>query len=515
MKPSNELFMLVKSLSKSEKRFFKLSSSIQAGDKNYLRIFDFIEKQNEYDEDELKNAFQEETFIKHLPSEKNHLYRLILKSLRSYYGEQTISSILKQEIKNIEILYARALYKECVKFLIRAKRLAKEYEKFYYLFELIEWEKKLIEESYEFGNFDANLNELIIEETQVIEQLRNLAEYQILYSRINYIFRSGVFTKNREERAIVDAIADNHLIKGKNTALSTRAASICYYIKGLCAATNRNYQDSYIFFNRTREILDKHPKLKLDLGKRYMLTLFHLVKCYIDDRNYELAQITVYEIKSLSGQKGFDSTDLKVKIAALYYNEQLNLLNMKGDFEAAVNFIDEIQRDIGLLGDKISKEQNLKLLFNSAYSYFGNQEYKKCLQLINDILNDNESTLRQDIFGFSRLLNLLVHLELENFDFLEYEVKSTSRFFNKTERDNKIEGFLIKNVRKLTKSQSQLSKADIYETMYAELKVLLEDHNEQVILEYFDILGWACSKIKGMTLGEAIKYELAKPKKLN
>ena len=80
MKPSTELFKLIKSLTKSEKRFFKLSSSLQAGDKNYLKIFDYIEKQNEYNEEDLKAAFVKETFIKHLPSEKNHLYKLILKS---------------------------------------------------------------------------------------------------------------------------------------------------------------------------------------------------------------------------------------------------------------------------------------------------------------------------------------------------------------------------------------------------------------------------------------------------
>jgi len=44
MKPSTELFDLIKSLSKSEKRFFKLSSSLQTGDKNYLKIFDAIDK---------------------------------------------------------------------------------------------------------------------------------------------------------------------------------------------------------------------------------------------------------------------------------------------------------------------------------------------------------------------------------------------------------------------------------------------------------------------------------------
>ena len=189
MKPSTELFSLIKSLTKSEKRFFKLNSSLQTGDKNYLKIFDFIEKQKKYDEEELKEHFKNETFVKHLPSEKNHLYKLLLKSLRSYYSDRTVSSQLKQEIKNVEILYKKALYKECNKLVKRAKDLAKEYEKFYYWCELINWEKKLLEEAYESGIFSQNLDELIKEETEVIEKLRNLAEYHIMYSKINYILR--------------------------------------------------------------------------------------------------------------------------------------------------------------------------------------------------------------------------------------------------------------------------------------------------------------------------------------
>ena len=163
MKPSTELFKLIKSLSKSEKRFFKLSSSLQSGEKNYLKIFDFIEAQSDYNESDLKNAFKGETFVKHLPSEKNHLYKLILKSLRSYYSEQSVSSILKQEIKNVEILYNKALYKECEKFVRRAKNTAKKYEKFYYWFELISWEKRLLESAYESGEFGTDLDKLVEE----------------------------------------------------------------------------------------------------------------------------------------------------------------------------------------------------------------------------------------------------------------------------------------------------------------------------------------------------------------
>ena len=148
MKPSTELYDLIKSLTKSEKRFFKLHSALQSGDKNYLRIFDAIDKQKTYDEEGLKKQFAKETFIRHLPSEKNHLYKLILKALRAYHSESSISGILKQEIKNIEILYQKALYEECNKLLHRAKRIAKENERFYYWFELLNWEKMLLEEAY-------------------------------------------------------------------------------------------------------------------------------------------------------------------------------------------------------------------------------------------------------------------------------------------------------------------------------------------------------------------------------
>ncbi len=259
MKPSTELHDLVRSLTKSEKRFFKLHSTLQAGDKNYLRIFDAVDRQRTYDEEALKRQFARETFIRHFPSEKNHLYKLILKALRAYHAESTISGILKQEIKNIEILYDKALYKECNKLLLRAKRIARENEKFYYLFELLNWEKMLLEEAYESGEFTKDLDGLITEESEMLEKLRNLAAYHILYSKINYVFRSGGYVRSEEEHAMVEEIAQHPLIVGRNTALSHRAATICYYTQGFCAWAKRDWRTGLSKFLRVKEILDREP----------------------------------------------------------------------------------------------------------------------------------------------------------------------------------------------------------------------------------------------------------------
>ena len=512
MKPSTELFSLIKSLTKSEKRFFKLSSSLQSGDKNYLKIFDFVESQSKYDEDLLKIEFKKETFVKHLPSEKNHLYKLILKSLRSFYSEQSVSSLLKQEIKNVEILYNKALYKECEKFVSRAKQLAKDHEKFYYWFELLSWEKKLLEEAYESGEFTTNLDALVAEEEMVIAKLRNLAEYQVIYSKINLIFRSGGFTRTESERNAVEEIADYHLIKGKNTALSTRAASMCYYIKGLCAATNRNFDDSFQFFNRTREILDNNPMLKVDSGQRYILTLFHLLRCYIDSKDFVKAQELITDIRELEGKKGFNSTDILVRIFTNSYNLELLLLHAMGEFQKSVELIPEIERLQEEYGEKVSKEQEILLLYSKAYSYFGVGDFKKALSYINTVLNDNEQNLRQDIYSFSRLFNLVLHFELENYDFLEYVIKSTNRYLNKQERSFEVENVCIKHIRKLSKTFQNNEKIIILEKMKDELDELLKDQNERTVLEYFNITAWVTSKIYKISFSVAIKTELEESK---
>ncbi len=79
----------------------------------------------------------------------------------------------------------------------KGKKIAKSHERFYYLFELIKWDKLLLEEEFQSGKFDRDLSKVVNEEHSVIKKLRNLAEYQILYSKINYMFRQGGYTGTR------------------------------------------------------------------------------------------------------------------------------------------------------------------------------------------------------------------------------------------------------------------------------------------------------------------------------
>ncbi|MCB0402615.1 MAG: hypothetical protein KDD41_11065 [Flavobacteriales bacterium] len=509
MKPSPELFNLIKSLSKSEKRYFKLASSLQAGEKNYMKLVDAIEEQEEYDEEAIKDKFDGEVFIKHLPSEKNHLYSLILKSLRGFYADKSAAAILQEQLRNIELLFNKALYKECSKIIKKAKKIAYNYEKHYFLLDLIGWEKILVEEEYLQGKFDKDLTKLVEEESECLEKLRNLAEYQILYSKINYAFRRGGYVRNDEEKKIVNDIANYHLIKGKNTALSTKAATACYYIKGLCATTERNLDESYVNFKKVAKIMEENPTIMQELPTRYVKALNNIMFAQMDYGRWEECFNMIDKMKGLSKKSGFESMDVQLKLFTFSNNGELLANIALGNFERArLQVIPDILDGIERYAGKINKEEQMLFYYNITRVYIGCGDYKQALKYINMVLNDSELGLREDVYAFARLVNLIIHYELGNLDLLDYTIKSTKRFVTKSKKNYKFETVFLKDFKKLLKSKSPEATLALFKTFKSELKEILKDPFEQPANEYFDFISWLDSKIENKSFAEVVERKV-------
>jgi hypothetical protein len=506
MKPSTELFQLIKSLSKSEKRYFKLTSSLQSGEKNYMKLFDAIEEQDEYDEPFIKKKFHNEVFISHLPSEKNHLYSLILKSLRGFYSDKSAASILQEQLRNIELLYNKALYKECTKTIKKAKKIAYNYEKYYFLLDLIDWEKKLSEEAYLRGNFDVDMNDLINEEEVCLERLRNIAEYQKLYSRINHAIRKGGYTRNKNEQNIVKEIASHPLITGKNTAATTKAATSCYSIKGLCAVTERKQEDAFVNFSKVITIMEDNPMIMKELPKRYIKALNNVMYTYMDKGDWSNTLELIEKIKELATKSGFESIDNQLILFTLPNNAELNSYIFQGEFDIAINkVVPVILKGIEKYEGKINSEEVMLFYYNISRAYFGNGDFKNALKYINLVLNNSETGLREDVYTFARLVNLVIHYELGNYDLLDYTIKSTKRFVTKNQRNYQFETVFLQGLRKLIKVKNADDLPVLFSKFKLDLQEVLKDPYEKVAIEYFDFITWLNSKIQNKDFSRLIK----------
>ncbi|MCK6650719.1 MAG: hypothetical protein L6Q66_13770, partial [Bacteroidia bacterium] len=128
MKTTDHLFKLIKSLSKSEKGYFKKFANFHVRNEqnNYTKIFDAIDLQEEYNEKKLLHKFRNEKFVRQFAVAKNYLYEMVLESLEAYHKNSTTE--IRSMLNRIEILVDKGLHSQAKKLLRKAKDMAIEYE---------------------------------------------------------------------------------------------------------------------------------------------------------------------------------------------------------------------------------------------------------------------------------------------------------------------------------------------------------------------------------------------------
>ena len=135
------LFILVKSLSKSEKRQFKLyvgRLGVNA-DAKFLALFNLLDKMRTYREESiLESGIVKKSQLSNL---KAHLYKQILISLRLNPGNQNVRVQIREQLDFATILYHKGLYKQSLKILDKVKGIAIANEEKNIAYEIVELEK--------------------------------------------------------------------------------------------------------------------------------------------------------------------------------------------------------------------------------------------------------------------------------------------------------------------------------------------------------------------------------------
>ncbi|HKL40909.1 MAG TPA: hypothetical protein VJ894_09525, partial [Cryomorphaceae bacterium] len=156
------LFILIKALSKSEKRQFKLYVNRLGvnSEAKFMALFVHLDKAAEYDEEAIvKSGIVKKQQLSNL---KAHLYRQILVSLRLSPSHQNIRIQLREQLDFAVILYQKGLYKQSLRLLEKAKFLALENEQKTIALEIVEFEK-VIESHYITRSISGRADQLAVE----------------------------------------------------------------------------------------------------------------------------------------------------------------------------------------------------------------------------------------------------------------------------------------------------------------------------------------------------------------
>ena len=506
MKSKNDLFRLIRSLSKSEKRYFKLFSTVYVSREksNYIQLFDAIEKQKEYNEEEIITAFSKENFTNRFPVAKDYLYRLILKSLRLYNIEKSAETQVRAYLDDIRILYEKGLYPQCKEILEKAGQIADRNELFPEIIQVISWTKRILADDVKSGIPNEDLDKILNREIQVLEKQKNFSEYQNLSFKMVFFFAHNGFVRNKKDIEFLNNIQSHVLLKKEDSALSFRAQDLFFHINGGYHGLKGEFEKAYTYLTKEIELWEKHPEKIHDFTMRYIGVLGNYLDNISHDRIHEMPE-AIEKLKKITPH----SHQVETKRFTVLYENLLSYHIKKGNYSEGLKLIPEIEEGLKTYRGEINKQRELNFYLLIFNLHFGECQYSKALKWLNNILNTREDSTREDIHCFAKIISLIVHYELGNTELLDSLIRSTYRYLSQRKKLYKGETFVIEYIKKLLRAAGNADPIQSFIELRDKLVSLQEDPFERVVFYYFNFIVWLESKIGRKSFAEIIRTNAA------
>lgn len=406
MKATHDLHQLIRSMSMSEKRYFKIHASrhVIGDSNNYIRLFDAIERQSSYDEDDLRQKFAGESFIRHLASEKHYLYNQVLDSLNYFNRNKTYLSRHSAIASTLEILLNRGLFDQCKKLIRKAKKDSYELEKFSSLLTFIRCEIVINIKDEDDKALNRNINESI----RIVDVMR----YQMALMQIAFNIQIRI------DKGTVTELFIREMTKSLEDAYPTRPEvnsfwSRYYYQSGigLLSAVRNNQARRYECFKEIKKLMDASPQFIVELPGIYHLNSNNLVNVMFYLRKFDEVETLISQQRRFMNENGIKQPNLARVVFINTCESELFLYYKTKRTASGISVMKKIESEVKKM-DNTAGPILYDLLFFMAVTELCAGNYKNATRWLNRILNTDEKiNLRKELVVNTRLLFLIVLFE--------------------------------------------------------------------------------------------------------
>ena len=504
---TDQLFRLIKSLSKAEKRNFTLySKRIQGSDNlKFIQLFDLLDKQDELDEAVITKKLRgvDKSQLSNL---KRHLYKQLVTSLRMLYIQRDESIKIREHIDFAKILYMKGLYLQSLKILQMARNMAIKDDQEFLLLEITE-EQKFIEARHITRTGATKNIDLVEASKQGVKRVSNTVLLSNLKIIIHGRYIKNGHVKNQEEYAAVKEYFESEIPDIDLNELSFiekiyyHQSYVWYYY--ILQDFENCYKSAHRWvdiFKENKKSLMRDPDL-LMRGYHYVLMSAYNLR---DVDNFHKYNKELDDFR----RDNYSKLTINSKVLSFYYvhNNRFNEHFLEATFSEGVNIIPRTLRRIARYKKWMDPHRTLVLYFKIAWMYFGHRNPAKAIDYLNDIINTKFGNLREDIQGYSRLLFLMSHYEMNNYDVIDYVMNSIETFFEKMQEKNKVQKEVIVFFKSIT-NKPQAEHKQYLSSLLDQLTILKQDPFEKRAFLYLDVYNWTKSKVERTQMAHLIKAE--------
>lgn len=485
----SSIFSFIHSLTPSEKRYFKLYAQrqVQGRDTNYLKLFEAINNQEKYDEEELLKKFRKESFVKQFAVTKNYLFNMLLKSMQEYNEENFIEWKIRNMFLQVKILASKGLDMEAAKLIKKTKELAFQYEYYHVIMDVLHIEK------YLFGNFriykqTAEVFASMVQEDtlafKMSEEHKNVGHVWHYLTLLEQEIGKKPFEEIKIEAAkivAVDCMKEEPNIS-YNSKFRYYASWSLYY--NLIDDQQNNYECCRRCILIREEQIEKQPLQNMDPLASYYNFLIACEKA----NQWEEFEFYLQKIKD------YQAPTIEVNIRRMHnycWCGLMYYLHLQ-DYKKAAEIVEEYKAFF--VEKKIQFRKDFKIYIEAACGLvcFFNKQYKEALYWWNDILNKTPEQVEIRSQAAVRLYLMMLHCEEETTDIMDYLAQQAKTFLRQMAIWHEPEKLFVKVITSIACIKNQKEKKEAFEELHQQLNQMLISISGNAMNRF--ILNWLKEK---------------------
>ena len=498
------LFQLIKSLTKSEKRSFKLyvSRINDSNEAKFIQLFDVMDKMESYDEEVVQKKMKDMAKSQ-LANLKSHLYKQVLLVLRINHLKNDVDLQLRENLDYVRLLYKKGLYEQSLKQLNKIKVTANNYKKNIFKLALLNYEKNI--ENQQMLTLDTTSCLKLDRETKSIINKIDVAQSFFSVALIMKAhFMKGGMVRNEDELERINKIFFTNLPEYDKPQLSfSEQYNMCraYYWYSYIVQDFENcvkYTELWVSIFKENNLTHlRHAEFLRGLN-RLLQSLFRIN----DSDRFDIYYEELVEFEKLY-MKAIDSNSKQLLLRCLTV-QTLNKCFLDGDYKKHEHSLNRYLLKIEDAIDYIDKNNQLVIFYKAAVLYFGLGQYESCKKYLDRVLSDKDEHLREDLKSFAYIIYVIALYEESDYKRLE---KMRKRAFVYLRQRNILGQFhnIILQFIKRSEDILPLDMRGEFKNLRSSLEPLAADKFESKPLLYFDIMSWLDSKITGQSFLEIIK----------
>lgn len=498
--PKDQLFFLIQSLSKAEKRHFKLyAKRTQSGnDGKFIQLFDALDRAEEYDEAAVLNRLPT-VKKRHLPNLKRHLYKQILTSLRLIHIQKNIDIQIREQIDFARILYGKGMYMQSLRTLERCKQIAIDHHQDLLHLEILDFQKMIEARHITRSRSVEHKMDSLLEEA---EHRSTIMHYCNLLSNLNikihgwYIDHGHARTPAQQQE--VQDFLHQHLSRYDNRPgrretfferVNLNQIYLWYhYIRldfGKAAEQARQWVN---LFGQNEQMQQKDPDLYMR-GLYYLLVFLFITRDRKDFKYY----LDHFQAYIDSAEEPLNPNSQMIGDFYLHLS-RLNYTFLIGDFQAAKAMIPAMKKTIETYQYQADPHRILLFYYKFAWVYFSLGQFDRALDYLNKIVLLKHEVLREELYYFARLLQLMCLYERKEYDLMTYQITSLRRSMGRSREKDQLLIDTVAFLKKLIEAPVA-EHPPLFANFRQHLNQLMESPENLKSLVYLNIPVWVDSHL--------------------